>query len=238
MAELSERERRAVAYSLRNPRGRYSSSRAAQLSGVPQRTIYDWLHKGIYPTDYPDARPATWSYRDLVLLRLLAWLRQGRMQRPLAAEKVASVRTQLSRGLDIQRIHATRSEVLISGDPDTRYEDDSERLLPFEDFYQLLNTFDVLEPVEELRPGSRGDVWAPDLVTPSLHSTISPWVMAGEPCVKNSRIPTATLFALRTERNLPVELIVRLYPGLDQLAVEDVTNLERRLRRDDESATV
>lgn len=223
-----------IAHSLRHPRGRYGSERASQLSGVPQRTIYDWRSEQVFLTDYPAARPATWSYRDLVLLRLLAWLRQGGMQRPLAAEKVASVRAQLSAGTDVRRIHATRTDIVLSGDPDARFDDDRDSFLPFTNFYDLLATFDLHEPIEELRSASRDDAWAPDLVAPSEHSRISPWVLAGDPCVANSRIPTAAIFALRTERDLPVASVVELYPGLSASAVEDVTGLERRLRSVDE----
>lgn len=219
-----------VAYSLRNARGRYGSERASQLSGVPQRTIYDWRHEGVFLTDYPDARPAAWSFRDLVLLRLLAWLRQGGMHRPLAADKVAAVRAQLSDGLEIRHIHATRTSIVLSGDPDARFDDDRDNFLPFTDFYDLLATFDLHEPIEELRSAARETVWAPDLVAPSQHSRIVPTVLAGDPCVVNSRIPTAAIFALRTERDLPVAAIVDLYPTLSEPAVEDVNALERRLR--------
>ena len=230
MPDLSDEERRVIAYSLRHARGQYRSERASQLSGVPQRTIYDWRREKVFLTDFPLARPATWSYRDLVLLRLLAWLRQGGMQRPLAAEKVASVRAQLSAGLEIRQIHATRAEIVLSGDPEAGFDDDKDSFLPFSNFYDLLATFDLHEPIEELRSVSRVDLWAPDLVAPSTHSRISPWVLAGDPCVVNSRIPTAAIFALRTERNLPAASVVELYPGLSPSAVEDVTDLERRLR--------
>ncbi|MCY4422005.1 MAG: hypothetical protein OXC06_02925 [Acidimicrobiaceae bacterium] len=234
MPDLSDEERLVVAYSLRHARGRYGSERASQLSGIPQRTIYDWRREKVFLTDYPLERPATWSYRDLVLLRLLAWLRQGGMPRPRAAEKVASVRSQLSEGRDIRQIHATRAEIILSGDPGTRFDDDKESLLPFSNFYELLSTFDLHEPIRELRSVSRKDVWAPNLIAPSQHSRISPWVQAGDPCVADSRIPTAAIYALRTERNLPVGSVVELYPGLREPVVEDVTRLERRLRGVDE----
>ena len=123
---------------------------------------------------------------------------------------------------------------MLSGDPETRFDDDKDSLLPFANFYDLLATFDLREPIEELRSTARKDVWAPDLVAPSQHSRISPWVLAGDPCVANSRIPTAAIFALRTERNLPAASVVELYPGLSASAVEDVISLERRLRSVDE----
>ena len=223
-------ERQVISSYLRHARGRYSNDRASQLSGVPSRTLYDWRKTDVFPTDYPNSKPACWSYRDLVLLRLLAWLRQVNMQRPLAALWVAKVRAQLSEGVDVQEIHASRDSVVLSGDPTVTFDDDRDTILPFTDFHNLFLTFTIDDPIKELR--SRGEpVWAPDLLSPSKHSTISPWVMAGEPCIRNSRIPTAAIFALRTERNLPSNTIVELYPGLNTAAVDDVVNLERRLRR-------
>ena len=229
--ELSPGERQTIAYALRHPRGRYTAERASQLSGIPKSTVYDWRRDAVLVPDYPAASPTMWSYRDLVLLRLLAWLRQGGMPRPVATDKVASVRKQLTRGLDVRLIHATRSDIVLSdGLGGTDFEDDRDNLLPSADFYSLLGTFDLLEPIEELRSARNRPIWAPDLVTPSTHSVISPWVLGGDPCITRSRIPTSAVFALSTERRLPVNAIVELYPGLTADATVDAIGLERRLR--------
>lgn len=231
MAELTTEERALAAHALRHVRGRYNADRAAQLSGVPRSTIYDWRRKKILLPDYAHADPAIWSYRDLVLLRLLAWLRQGGMERPLAAAKTKHVRDQLSAGVQIRQIHATSHDVVLLGEnADDEIDDDRQNLLPSSDFYSLLASFDLHEPIDELRGTKDGSSWAPHLVTPSRHSSISPWVLAGDPCVRNSRIPTAAIFALSTERQLPSEAIVDLYPGLTVEQVDDVTELEQRLR--------
>ncbi len=223
-------QRRQLIYALSRPLGRYTVERATQLSGVPKSTIYKWRQTKVLGSDFPVDSPATWSYRDLVLLRLLAWLRQRGMRLSMAAEKILNVRTHLSKGIDIQRIHATRFDVVITGNAATDVHDDRENLLPSADFYDLLATFNLHEPVDELRSRKKGSLWAPDLVEPSTHSTITPWVLAGDPCVKNTRIPTAAIFALRTVRQLPTDTIAKLYPGLSDQMIEDVTRLEERLR--------
>lgn len=229
-AELTEAERKAIMYALRHPRGRYVAERAAQLSGVPKSTIYDWRRESIYRPDFDSASPVTWSYRDLVLLRLLAWLRQGGMLRPTAADKVASVKKHLSEGAEVRFILATHDAVVLGDGHGDGFADDRDNLLPFDNFFQLLATFDLHEPIGELRSVKGRAVWAPDLVTPSAHSFISPWVMAGDPCIEHSRIPTATIHALSTERALPTAAIAELYPGLTTEAAEDAIRLERRLR--------
>ena len=228
--ERSETERSMVAYALRHPRGRYNAERTSQLSGVPKTTVYDWRRDGILVPDFGAASPAMWSYRDLVLLRLLAWLRQGGMQRSLAASKVDDVRSQLSRGIDVRRVHATRWDLVLNDTSGKGLADDRDNLLPSPEFYSLLGTFDLHEPIEELRSKRGQPIWAPDLLTPSAHSAISPWVLAGDPCIAQTRIPTAAVFALHTERALSSSAIVSLYPGLTVEAVEDAVELERRLR--------
>jgi len=231
MSDLTAEERAIAASALRHVRGRYTADRAAQLSGVPKSTIYDWRRNKVLLPDYANADPAIWSYRDLVLLRLLAWLRQGGMERPLAAAKTKHVREQLNAGIRIRQIHATsRDVVLIGENASDEIDDDRQNLLPSSDFYSLLASFDLHEPIDELRNTDSKRSWAPHLVTPSHHSSISPWVLAGDPCVRNSRIPTAAIFALSTERQLPSQAIVDLYPGLTVEQVDDVTELERRLR--------
>lgn len=230
--DLTEAERQSVAYALRHPRGRYVAERASQLSGVPKSTVYDWRRNDVYVPDFNEASPAAWSYRDLVLLRLMAWLRQGGMPRPTASDKVRSVKDQLSKGVDVRLIHATKTDVVLESDQDEPVSDDRENLLPSSDFYRLLGTFDLHEPIDELRrPGDR-PVWAPDLVMPSTHSFISPWVMAGDPCIDRTRIPTSSVYALRTERSLPTSAIVKLYPDLTPEAVDDAIELESRLNAD------
>jgi uncharacterized protein (DUF433 family) len=228
--DLTEAERKTISYALRHPRGRYDAERTSQLSGVPRSTIYDWRREEIFRPDYDTASPVMWSYRDLVLLRLLAWLRQGGMPRPTASSKVCAVKAQLSGGAQVRFILATRDDVVLEDGDGAGFPDDRENLLPFDNFFSLLSPFDLHEPIEELRSTRGRPVWAPDLVTPSAHSFISPWVLAGDPCVRRTRIPTATVHALSTERALPIAAILQLYPALTAAAAKDAIALEVRLR--------
>ena len=224
-AELSEMQRQELLNAMRHPRGRYSADRASQLSGVPTSTVYDWQRSDIYVPDFGGASPMAWSYRDLVYLRLLAWLRQLKMPRPKASEWVTEVKQYVAEGNELRMIRATAESVVF--DDETTDRKTGANLLPFDDFTGLLSVFDLLDPVEEL--GKR-PLWGPDLVTPSVHTYISPWVLGGDPCVENTRIPTATILALHEERGLSTAQIVELYPGLKPDAAEDAYELEKRLR--------
>ncbi len=97
----------------------------------------------------------------------------------------------------------------------------------FDSVTTLLDMFDIAQPIKDV---SNTAMWGPGLVYPSAHTHISPWVLAGEPCVIRSRIPTSALFALRQERKLTTEKIGLLYPHIATAAIDDAINLEKRLR--------
>lgn len=218
------------ALSLRNPRGHYDAKRTAQLSGIPRPTLYEWRRNEVFSGDYPRSSPQIWSYRDLVLLRLLAWLRQGKMERYLAADKIENIRSHLSEAVEIRRVYATRRDVILDGPKSSGVRDDRRNILPFTDFANLLRTFNLEEPVNELRRSGSVHLWAPDLIRPSLWTRIIPWVLAGEPCIRSSRVPTSTVFALHIERKLETKAIAELYPGLSRESIADSIGLEMRLR--------
>ena len=75
----------------------YSVERAAQLSGVPQPTLYDWTQAGVLVPDLGGEHPKAWSYRDLVYARLCLFLRSKQMPRPDVAERVTRARTAFAR---------------------------------------------------------------------------------------------------------------------------------------------
>ena len=227
-ANLDDLARKTVMYALRHARGRYDNPRTSQLSGIPSSTLYEWRRNDIYVPDFDGDAPTAWSYRDLVYLRLLAWLRQVGMERHTASEQVRIIKDEVASGREIQYLFADRDTLVADEERTSRVT--GENLLPFDDLLGLFRTFDLLEPVAELGGNELRRLWAPDLVTPSSFTFISPWVMAGDPCVACTRIPTASIHALREERGLASAEIVDLYPGLTIEAADDAYVLERRLR--------
>jgi uncharacterized protein (DUF433 family) len=220
---------RVITYYLRHARGNYMAERASQLSGVPISTVYYWRRIGVYIPDFSEATPAAWSYRDLVYLRLLAWLRQLGMERGKARDAVTQVARMIQADETPRYLRADSQSLLVDSERTPRFEGHPNHL-PFDDLNGLLSTFDLHEPVEELRrDGHRA--WAPHLIMPSKCTRISPLVMAGDPCIEKSRIPTSAVFALREDRGLSAHDIVELYPdGLTEEAADDAYLLERRLR--------
>lgn len=211
---------------VRSPRGRYGASRAAQLSGVPQRTIYDWRLNQVLVPDFDREYRAEWSYRDLLLLRMVAWLRSHGMERTEAAKHAAEAKRLMA--LRDPSVIRTRSDGRELFRGDRTVSEAGQQALP--SVLEYVAEFRLDEAAVALAELGKGDRWGPDLLTPTPRSRISPWVMGGEPCVRDTRIPTSTVFALSTIRRLDSEQIIALYPGLEVADVHDAIDLEARLR--------
>ena len=97
----------------------------------------------------------------------------------------------------------------------------------FDGLVEMLDVFQLTEPITGV---SKSKLLGPSLVRPSTHTYISTWVLAGEPCVADSRVPSATLYALRENRGLRAPAIHNLYQGLSVEAIEDALAFETRLK--------
>lgn len=223
VANLTPEEYRTIARALRRPVGRYSVERASQLSGVPRSTLYDWAKKNSLTPDFYDWNPKQWSYRDLVLARFFAWIRSKGMPASVTAREIADIRRRLAdRTLDPSvPIRANKLGVF----PDGEYIDEVTGVSAMPSILEMLQTFNLLEPVDDVSA-----MWGPSLVHPSEWTMISPDVFAGEPTIRRTRIPTAALFALEQDRGLDSDDIARIYPGLTAEQVDDGLKLEHRIR--------
>ena len=224
---LTVEERFVLRDALRVPRGSYGAERAAQLSGVPTRTVYHWAKTATLVPDY-QAAPKAWSYRDLVYLRLTAWLRTTRVPLADVVALVSEWREVFARPDDPDSTLVSTDGVGVALGEGF----DVDRLTGQAVFATMVNTvatFDLLAPLEAEGLGQT-QLWGPNLVRPSAHTSMSPWVLRGEPVIRGSRLSTGAIYALRTQRRLEPGDIVELYPGLSAQSVEDAVALEARLR--------
>lgn len=220
------RDEEALLRALRFPRGRYKASRAAQLSGIPKRTLYDWSNHGVLEPDFFHETPRMWSYRDLILLRMLYWLRTKSMKRDQAAERVRQTRELLTTGDPRAARARTSGTHLHRGDNAVA---DSGQVA-FNEIFDYLDEFTVTDAAGVVSELETQTIWGPDLVEPTPFTRISPWVMAGDPCILDTRIPTSTIYGLATVRQLSPTAIAKLYSGILNEQVEDAYDLEMRLR--------
>jgi uncharacterized protein (DUF433 family) len=208
----------------RYPRGRYGAERASQLSGVPRRTLHDWARVGVYRPDFDNTRPKMWSYRDLVFVRLFAWLRTKGMERGTVSARVGRFKTLLEEEQGAFSTIRSDGRAVLTDDA---LMDEWSGQRVFAEVASCLDVFDLRAPLD-MAEFRKSKLWGPNLVKPSDWTAMSPWIMAGDPCIDKTRIPTIGLYALRQERGLDEEGIAALY-SIERDAVSDALVLEERL---------
>lgn len=210
--------------------GCYEASRAAALSGVPKSTVYWWARHGVVVPSVSPSQEKLWSYTDLMVLRVVSWLRHPKLDAEgarLPASPMSQVRRALElldeAGLDLWSPHAHgQSPVLV---------DRSGRVYVRVD-QQIINLHGqpALLPEDVLAltgPFQEAGLDGPDLLRPRPHLRIVPAKVAGEPHVERSRLTTQTVAALAA-RGYPPVSIAGMYEE-PVTAIEEAIDLERQL---------
>ena len=205
-------------------RGVYDARRAAALAGVPVSTLHYWAREGIYaPSVSPEPRPRLWSYADLLALRAIYWFRHRNESGERSQVSMAKIRQALvvlqEEGLVPQMLHqlvavSENGELFITREENVSMRAISPRQLGWTDILHLT------------RPYLRG----PDLVEPRPLLRIIPGKLHGEPHVVNTRIPSASLYALH-RAGYAMDDIQWMYPDAPAEAVSQAIDLEGSLQR-------
>ena len=213
--------------------GCYEAPRAAALSGVPTRTVYDWAAKGIVVPSISPVQEKLWSYADLMALRIVAWLRRPKAAgadddpESLPASPMPQVRSALAildqLGMDLWSRDGGDSSPLVVDQRGSIHVRDGDHFVdlrgnesfPLGVWLNLLGPFDV--------GGHRG----PDLLAPRPHLRIAPERVAGEPHVENTRLTTRTLAGMAA-RGFTVPEIAEMY-SVSATAVAEAVDLEADL---------
>lgn len=205
--------------------GCYEAPRAAALSGVPISTVYHWARQGVVVPSVSRDKPKRWSYADLMVLRMVHWLRHPKAEGEAASPmgEVRRVLTQLDeRGLDIWTAER--------GSPCSPLQVDREgRIYIVVESIETSYGEGILEgTLDLLGPFGRGNDRGPDLIRPRPHLRIVPGKLSGEPHLIDSRVTTQTVAALY-RRLGAVDRVLALYPDLDAVAVGEAIDLEQVL---------
>jgi uncharacterized protein (DUF433 family) len=149
------------------------------------------------------------------------------MDRPQVAARVAKVKRELSENEDA--FSTVRSDG-VSILRDDELIDETSGQQAFAQVVKYLDAFNLNAPldVNEFRKGST--LWGPNLVRPSARTAMSPWIMGGDPCIEQTRIPTIGVYELSRERGLDEGAIADLY-SIEPGAVSDALSLENRLHQ-------
>ncbi|TAK21456.1 MAG: DUF433 domain-containing protein [Chloroflexota bacterium] len=214
---------RAAGVRFESDRGAYDARRAAALSGVPSSTLHYWAREGIYePSIAPGPRDRLWSWNDLLVLRLIDWLRQpkgpGGPERTDTREiKRALVELRnlgqdqiefywaVKLGLD-GKLFLTTSGRTVRGIPGRQ-----------------AAWADALNLVEPYRA-------APDLLQPRPLLQIIPGKLHGEPHIVDTRIPSAALYGFHTQ-GYSVDEIRSMFPEAMPKAIAEAISFEESLIR-------
>lgn len=206
--------------------GAYTADRAAALSGVPKSTLYYWARKGhLQPS--VSLNPRLWSYKDLLALRTIYWLRQPKkafevVVRPTSMPKVRRALAQLT-NLNLDLVEAGRPVVAVTLHGDIVIDKDAMPLQLVNGQYIERELINILGPFDGLE-GTRG----PDLAWPRPTVQIVPGKISGAPHISGTRLPTQSLYTLR-RRGFSIEHLARIYPFVNQDSLRDSIDLEEQL---------
>ena len=208
--------------------GCYEVSRASALSGVPQSNVYLWARNGLVPPSVSPTRVKLWSYADLMVLRILYWLRHPKTNSggEVPASPMARVRQALAelneRGLDIWDDNDGNLSSPLRVDASGQIWLDVNGVPQHEGQAALPGSFDLLAPFD------LADRHSPDLLRPRPNLRIVPGRVSGEPHLAKSRITTLSAAALY--QNLgDLAAVAELYPGFSVEAFRDAVEFERSL---------
>jgi uncharacterized protein (DUF433 family) len=211
-------------------RGCYEASRAAALSGVPERTVYQWAKDGLVVPSTSPVREMLWSYGDLLTLRLVDWLRRPktaeldgadltRTGMPAIRATLADLGEQLWRPTAAGSLEPT---ILVTPDGRVYAGEPPASRDGVETFPELLDLFAPFS-------GSEG-AGGPDLRRPRPRLRIVPGKVAGQPHLEGSRLTTVTVDALAAQ-GYGLADIIALYPREDPEGIAQALDLEHDLAR-------
>jgi uncharacterized protein (DUF433 family) len=207
----------------------YPAERAAPLAGVPKSTLHYWASNGIWRPSVSPERIRLWSLSDIVMLRVIYWLRRadkrlGPDELPIPRTKMTLVRAAIGKVLAQNGAPANRVFVDAGGDVILG---DEHGLAKLNGQQLVVPALDVLS---EYRVDADRGIVGPDLLRPRPILRILPGKLAGEPHVKDTRMPTSTLDAL-VERGYDSAEILHMYSFLSSEAIDQARSLEQQLRR-------
>ena len=204
-------------------RGVYDASRAAALSGVPQSTLHYWARTDLYrPSISPRPRVRLWSWADLLALRAIDWLRRVKghdQPRKTSMRRIRQALQELDRqGLPRERLQQL---VLVSQGGELFFKDDGRvvRAMP-----GLQAGWPEMLDLVLVAPYRTG----PDLLEPRSLLRIIPGKLHGEPHLLDSRITSATIYALHSS-GYGTEQIRAMYPEASPRELRQAIDLEQSL---------
>lgn len=201
----------------------YTTELTAKLTGASLAQLARFRKDRLLAPELQDGRSVLYSFRDVVALRSLMWLRGD--------YSLQKIRRAIG-NLDLARLdieHLSEVEFVKSGD--SIFAQDGEH--GFTDLVRAPGS-------REIESFKLGDVFAPfkayrgrdvpNLLRPARHLTVDPARMAGIPVIDGTRIPFDTIAQLVDGRTIHAEDVKHYYPAVSIEAARDAVEFADSLR--------
>ncbi len=206
--------------------GFYSVGLASRLTRIPRRTLDDWHLNGIVQRDLSitdsDGRFVQgYSYYRVTLLKIVRAVRDGHYDLATAAQALDYLygRFGTPEKWPDKRVHVWANKIFADGSDEWGV---TEVILQG----QSVETRLMGDLFEELRAEDGASILVPTQFRPYV--SIHPDVMGGQPVVRGTRVPTATLAALINQQHTLPE-IARMYPFMVEESVAMAVEYEQFL---------
>jgi uncharacterized protein (DUF433 family) len=196
----------------------YSTRMAAALSGATVGQLRTWRQdRGNGPILRPElaAKPALYSFRDVLALRAFAILRQD-----VSLQKIRKALATLKRFGEVEHLSsyslvAEGDSIVLVGD---RGDDHATDLVKHPGQRVIATMADILQ---EFAP--RAGVVVPRLLRPKQHVSVDPETQGGQPVIVGTRVPFDAVAEL-VDDGIPPEKIADYYPGVTADAARDAVS--------------
>ncbi|MFC1987821.1 DUF433 domain-containing protein [Chloroflexota bacterium] len=216
--------------------GLYSTSQVSRLARIPISTLYEWRRRGIIRPSLELVEGGLvadegYSYSDLTLVRIIKALRDKHLDFDSAANTLSHMYQRLGppdRGWANEKVYVFGNRIYVDR-PDKWQVTDATEL------GQKVMEILFGDLFEELR---EGDEEASIIVPPQFRKyvQVKPEVMGGEPVIRDTRIPTATIVALLV--NHDINELKKLYRRIPPEKIEKAIEYERYLDKQVTVATI
>ena len=209
--------------------GFYSTSQVSRLARIPISTIYEWRKRGIIRPSLELVEGGLvadegYSYSDLTLVRIIKALRDRHLDFDSAAKALRHMYERLGppdRGWANETVYVVGNRIYVDRPDDWAITDATEL------GQRVMETLfgDLFEELREI------DQEASIIVPPQFRKfvQIRPEIMGGEPIIRDTRVPTATIVALLV--NHDINELKKLYRRIPPEKIEKAIEYERYLDR-------
>lgn len=209
--------------------GLYSTAQVSRLARIPVSTLYEWRKRGIIRPSLELVERGLvadegYSYSDLTLVRIIKALRDRHLDFDSAAKAILHLYQRLGppdRGWAKEKVYVIGNRIYVDRPDEWNVTDATE-------LGQKVMEMLFGEVFEELR---EGDEEASIIVPPQFRKyvQVKPEIMGGEPVIRDTRIPTATIVALLA--NHDIDELKKLYRRISPDKIEKAIEYERYLDR-------